>query len=90
MNDDLINRIINAKTPKDEAKLKISGKFTELGGVQTAIPATKIINSMKLAYGTEQSSKLLKQNMQRIMGLYSDGIKPLEVYVEKSTYVTKK
>ena len=90
MNDDLINRIINAKTPKDEAKLKISGKFTELGGVQTAIPATKIVNSMKLAYGTEQSSKLLKQNMQRIMGLYSDGIKPLEVYVEKSTYVTKK
>ena len=90
MNDDLINRIINAKTPKDEAKLKISGKFTELGGVQTAIPATKIINAMKLAYGTEQSSKLLKQNMQRIMGLYSDGIKPLEVYVEKSTYVTKK
>ena len=90
MNDDLINRIINAKTPKDEAKLKISGKFTELGGVQTAIPATKIINSMKLAYGTEQSSKLLKQNMQRIMGLYSDGIKPLEVYVEKSTYITKK
>ena len=90
MNDDLINRIINAKTPKDEAKLKISGKFTELGGVQTAIPATKIINAMKLAYGTEQSSKLLKQNMQRIMGLYSDGIKPLDVYVEKSTYVTKK
>lgn len=90
MNDDLINRIINAKTPKDEAKLKISGKFAELGGVQTAIPATKIINSMKLAYGTEQSSKLLKQNMQRIMGLYSDGIKPLDVYVEKSTYVTKK
>lgn len=90
MNDDLINRIINAKTPKDEAKLEISGKFAELGGVQTAIPATKIINSMKLAYGTEQSSKLLKQNMQRIMGLYSDGIKPLEVYVEKSTYVTKK
>ena len=90
MNDDLINRIINAKTPKDEAKLKISGKFAELGGVQTAIPATKIINSMKLAYGTEQSSKLLKQNMQRIMGLYSDGIKPLEVYIEKSTYVTKK
>ena len=90
MNDDLINRIINAKTPKDEAKLKISGKFTELGGVQTAIPATKIINAMKLAYGTDQSSKLLKQNMQRIMGLYSDGIKPLEVYVEKSTYVTKK
>ena len=90
MNDDLINRIINAKTPKDEAKLKISGKFAELGGVQTAIPATKIINAMKLAYGTEQSSKLLKQNMQRIMGLYSDGIKPLEVYVEKSTYVTKK
>lgn len=90
MNDDLINRIINAKTPKDEAKLKISGKFAELGGVQTAIPATKIVNSMKLAYGTEQSSKLLKQNMQRIMGLYSDGIKPLEVYVEKSTYVTKK
>lgn len=90
MNDDLINRIINAKTPKDEAKLKISGKFAELGGVQTAIPATKIINAMKLAYGAEQSSKLLKQNMQRIMGLYSDGIKPLEVYVEKSTYVTKK
>ena len=90
MNDDLINRILNAKTPKDEEKLKISGKFTELGGVQTSIPATKIINSLKICYGTEQSNKLLKQNMQRIMGLYSDGIKPLEVYVEKSTYVTKK
>lgn len=90
MNDDLINRILNAKTPKDEEKLKISGKFTELGGVQTSIPATKIINSLKICYGTEQSNKLLKQNMQRIMGLYSDGIKPLEVYVEKSTYITKK
>lgn len=90
MNDDLINRIINAKTPKDEAKLKITGKFTELGTVQTAIPATKIINSLKISYGTDQSNKLLKQNMQRIQALYADGIKPLEVYVEKSTYVTKK
>ena len=90
MNDDLINRIINVKTPKDEAKLKISGKFTELGTVQTAIPATKIINSLKISYGTDQSNKLLKQNMQRIQALYADGIKPLEVYVEKSTYVTKK
>ena len=90
MNDDLINRIINAKTPKDESKLKISGKFLELGKVETSIPATKIINSLKLSYGTEQSSKLLKQQMQRINALYSDGLKPLEVYVEKSTYVTKK
>ena len=90
MNDDLINRIINAKTPKDESKLKISGKFLDLGKVETSIPATKIINSLKLAYGTEQSSKLLKQQMQRIMSLYSDGIKPLDVYVEKSTYVIKK
>lgn len=90
MNDDLINRIINAKTPKDEEKLKITGKYNELGQVQMSIPATKIINAIKLSYGTDQSNKLLKQNMQRIMGLYSDGIKPLEVYVEKSTYVTKK
>ena len=90
MNDDLINRIINAKTPKDESKLKISGKYTELGKVETSIPATKIINSLKLSYGAEQSSKLLKQQMQRIVSLYSDGLKPLEVYVEKSTYVTKK
>lgn len=90
MNDDLINRILNAKTPKDEAKLKISGKFPELGTVQPNIPATKIINALKLAYGADQSNKLLKQNMQRIMSLYSDGIKPLEVYIEKSTYVVKK
>ena len=90
MNDDLINRIINAKTPKDEAKLKISGKFAELGQVQSSIPATKIINAMKLAYGNDLSNKLLKQNMQRIQALYADGIQPLSVYVEKSTYVTKK
>ena len=90
MNDDLINRILNAKTPKDEAKLKISGKFPELGTVQPNIPATKIINALKLAYGADQSNKLLKQNMQRIMSLYADGIKPLEVYIEKSTYVVKK
>lgn len=90
MNDDLINRIINAKTPKDEAKLKITGKYTELGAVQTTISATKFINRIKDAYGAELSNKLLKQTMQRIMGLYSDGLKPLEVYVEKSTYVTKK
>lgn len=90
MNDDLINRILAAKTPKDEEKLKISGKFAELGQVQSSIPATKIINSLKLTYGTEQSNKLLKQQMQRILSLYSDGVKPLEVYVEKSTYVTKK
>ena len=90
MNDDLINRIINAKTPKDEAKLKISGKYLELGKVETLVPATKVINALKLTYGSEQSSKLLKQQMQRINALYSDGLKPLEVYVEKSTYVTKK
>ena len=90
MNDDMINRIINAKTPKDEAKLKITGKYTELGAVQTTISATKFINRIKDAYGAELSNKLLKQTMQRIMGLYSDGLKPLEVYVEKSTYVTKK
>ena len=90
MNDDLINRIINAKTPKDEEKLKISGKYAELGKVNLSLPATKIINALKASYGTDQSTKLLKQNMQRIMALYSDGIKPLSVYVEKSTYVTKK
>lgn len=96
MNDDLINRIIAAKTPKDEANLKLAGKYTELnccmpnGVVQTTIESTKFINRIKDAYGTDLSNKLLKQTMQRIMGLYSDGLKPLDVYVEKSTYVTKK
>lgn len=89
MNDDLINRIINAKTPKDEANLKISGKYDELGSVQTTISPVKFINRIKEAYGADLSNKLLKQTMQRIMGLYSDGLKPLEVYVEKSAYVTK-
>lgn len=90
MNDDLINRIIAAKTPKEEANLKISGKYTELGTVQMNISSTKFINRIKEAYGADLSNKLLKQTMQRIMGLYSDGLKPLEVYVEKSAYVTKK
>lgn len=96
MNDDLINRIIAAKTPKDEANLKISGKYTELnccmpnGVVQTTIEATKFINRIKEVYGAGLNNKLLKQTMQRIMGLYSDGLKPLSVYVEKSTYATKK
>lgn len=96
MNDDLINRIIAAKTPKDEANLKISGKYTELnccmpnGVVQTTIEATKFINRIKEVYGAGLNNKLLKQTMQRIMGLYSEGLKPLSVYVEKSTYVTKK
>lgn len=96
MNDDLINRIIAAKTPKDEASLKLTGKYTDLnccmpnGIVQTTIESTKFINRIKDAYGTDLSNKLLKQTMQRIMGLYSDGLKPLNVYVEKSTYVTKK
>lgn len=90
MNDDLINRIISAKTPKEEANLKISGKYTELGTVQMSISSTKFINRIKEAYGADLSNKLLKQTMQRIMGLYSDGLKPLEVYVEKSAYVTKK
>ena len=90
MNDDLINRIIAAKTPKDEANLKISGKYTELGAVQMTISSTKFINRIKEAYGADLSNKLLKQTMQRIMGLYSDGLKPLNVYVEKSTYATKK
>lgn len=96
MNDDLINRIIAAKTPKDEANLKISGKYTELnccmpnGVVQTTIEATKFINRIKEVYGAGLNNKLLKQTMQRIMGLYSDGLKPLNVYVEKSTYATKK
>lgn len=89
MNDDLINRIINAKTPKDEANLKLSGKYEELGSVQTTISPVKFINRIKEAYGADLSNKLLKQTMQRIMGLYSDGLKPLEVYVEKSAYVTK-
>lgn len=90
MNDDLINRIIAAKTPKDEAALKISGKYTELGAVQMTISSTKFINRIKEVYGADLSNKLLKQTMQRIMGLYSDGLKPLNVYVEKSTYATKK
>lgn len=90
MNDDLINRIISAKTPKEEANLKISGKYTELGTVQMNISSTKFINRIKEAYGADLSNKLLKQTMQRIMGLYSDGLKPLEVYIEKSAYVTKK
>lgn len=96
MNDDLINRIIAAKTPKDEANLKLSGKYAELnccmpnGSVQTTIEATKFINRIKEVYGADLSNKLLKQTMQRIMGLYSDGLKPLSVYVEKSAYVAKK
>lgn len=96
MNDDLINRIIAAKTPKDEANLKISGKYSELnccmpnGTVQMTISSTKFINRIKETYGADLSNKLLKQTMQRVMGLYSDGLKPLNVYVEKSTYATKK
>ena len=96
MNDDLINRIIAAKTPKDEAALKISGKYTELdccvpnGTVQMTISSTKFINRIKETYGADLSNKLLKQTMQRVMGLYSDGLKPLNVYVEKSAYATKK
>mgnify|MGYP003288484902 CR=1 FL=1 len=96
MNDDLINRIIAAKTPKDEEKLKINGNYTEmenaikLGTVQKTISATKFINGLKTAYGADMSNKLLKQTMQRVMGLYSDGLKPLALYVEKSTYAVKK
>ena len=90
MNNDLINRIVSAKTPKDEAKLKINGKYTELGAVQQTISATKFINRVKDAYGADMGDKLLKQTMQRIMGLYSDGLKPLALYVEKSTYAVKK
>lgn len=90
MNNDLINRIISAKTPKDEAKLKINGNYTELGAVQQTISATKFINRIKDAYGADMGDKLLKQTMQRIMGLYSDGLKPLALYVEKSTYAIKK
>ena len=90
MNNDLINRIVSAKTPKDEAKLKINGKYTELGAVQQTISSTKFINRVKDAYGADMSDKLLKQTMQRIMGLYSDGLKPLALYVEKSAYVVKK
>ena len=90
MNNDLINRIISAKTPKDEAKLKINGKYTELGAVQQTISSTKFINRVKDAYGADMSDKLLKQTMQRIMGLYSDGLKPLALYVEKSAYAVKK
>ena len=96
MTDDLINRIIAAKTPKDEANLKISGKYTELnscmpnGTVQMTISSTKFINRIKETYGADLSNKLLKQTMQRIMGLYSEGLKPLNVYVEKSAYAVKK
>ena len=90
MNSDLINRIVSAKTPTDEAKLKINGKYTELGAVQQTISATKFINRIKDAYGADMGDKLLKQTMQRIMGLYSDGLKPLALYVEKSTYAVKK
>ena len=90
MNNDLINRIVSAKTPKDEAKLKINGKYTELGAVQQTISATKFINRVKDAYGADMGDKLLKQTMQRIMGLYSDGLKPLALYVEKSAYAVKK
>ena len=90
MNDDLINRILAVKSIEDEKKLIISGKYEGIRVENTPIPAIKLINSLKKAYGADMSNKLLKQQMQKLMGLYADGIKPLDVYVEKSTYVTKK
>lgn len=88
MNDDLINRIIAAKTAQDESKLKISGKYDNLT-VPAYIPAIKLMEHIRKCYGEDASPKLLKKQMQTVMGFYSDGIKPLAVYVEKSAYAKK-
>ena len=78
MNNDLINRIISAKTPKDEAKLKINGKYTELGAVQQTISATKFINR-KRAYGADMGDKLLNR-LCNDHGIVFRGLKPPSHY----------
>lgn len=87
-NDDLINRIItSAKNEgKDEDKLV----YPEIKGLNLKgkhIAALKVINNMKMAYGSEVNDKMMKSIMQRVSGLYtSTALSPLTYYVEKSAY----
>lgn len=85
-NDDLINRIVDSAKAngKNDSKLVVS----KVNGVTTTssfISSIKVINSIKAAYGTSLSDKLLKTQMKQIVGLYANrDITPLSNYVEKA------
>lgn len=92
MNDDLINRIIKSANNggKDDDKLIYTVlKDSEFSNKHIA--STKVVNNVKTAYGAEMSDKLLKQQMQKIITLYTGKkLSPLATYVEKSAYAVKK
>ena len=90
-NDDLINRIVDSAKAngKNDSKLTVS----RVNGVDTSstfISSIKVVNSVKSAYGTSLSDKLLKTQMKQILGLYANrSLNPLAYYVEKSAYASK-
>lgn len=85
-NDDLINRIVDSAKAngKNDAKLVVS-TIKGVNTTSTFISSVKVVNSVKTAYGTSLSDKLLKTQMKQIVGLYTNrDITPLSQYVEKA------
>lgn len=84
MNDDLINRIIEASKKGENVEVDVPK------GSKVNVDATKVINYLKTAYGADMSDKLIKAKMQELMGLHKKPINKLEYYVEKSAYADGK
>lgn len=85
-NDDLINRIVESAKAngKNDAKLTVS-KVKGINTTSTFISSIKVVNSIKAAYGSNMSDKLLKTQMKQIVGLYANrDVTPLSNYVEKA------
>lgn len=91
-NEGMIDQIItgNATAPTENITFKDGEKPLAIDGLSMSpVSPVKIVNYLKLAYGSSLSDNILKNKMQHIMALYSEPLHPLSVYVEKSDYVSK-
>jgi hypothetical protein len=94
-NDDLINRIVDLKEndknyEKNLSKICLTKDYKNIGITDSHINPAKIVNYVKLAYGTNMDNKSLKTQMKQIIALYhGNKIGAPLFYIEKSAYASK-
>jgi hypothetical protein len=94
-NDDLINRIVDLKEDdknyeKNLKKICLTKDYKNIGITDSHINPAKVINYVKLAYGTDMDNKSLKTQMKQIIALYhGNKIGAPLFYIEKSAYASK-
>jgi hypothetical protein len=94
-NDDLINRIVDLKEgdknyEKNLSKICLTKDYKNIGITDSHINPAKVVNYVKLAYGTDMDNKSLKTQMKQIIALYhGNKIGAPLFYIEKSAYASK-